>query len=58
MAKVTDVDSESCSSASVECEMCCLLDEKVMKIKTHNRDLINELTNLKDAYDILSKSEK
>ena len=58
MAKVTDIDSESSSSASAECDMCCVLDEKIVKLKTHNRDLINELTNLKDAYDILSKSEK
>ena len=29
-----------------------------MKHKAHNKDLVNELTKLKEAYDVLNKSEK
>ena len=60
MAKTVEVHSEGSPDAasvasdtsetlSFECNNCALLEAKLEKLKAHNVDLVNELTNLKDA---------
>ena len=58
MAKTTEVESDSSETSAVVCVNCADLDSKIMKLKSHNLDLIKEITNLKEACDVLNKSEK
>ena len=58
MAKVTEVESDSSETCSFVCNNCSVLEGKIVKLKSHNLDLIKEITNLKEAYDVLNKSEK
>ena len=58
MAKVTEVDSDTSDTCSLSCNNCCELEDKIVKLKSHNLDLIKEISTLKEAYDVLNKSEK
>ena len=58
MAKVTEVETDHSASSTASCVNCADLNSKIVKLRSHNLDLITELTNLKEAYDVLNKSEK
>ena len=58
MAKVTEVEINHFESSTASCVNCDDLNSKIVKLRSHNFDLVTELTNLKEAYDVLNKSEK
>ena len=58
MAKVTEVDTDTSDTCSMSCNNCCELEDKIVKLKSHNLDLIKEISILKEAYDVLNKLEK
>ena len=61
MAEIIEVFSEvsfdtsdTSETLSFDCNNCALLEDKIVKLKTHNKDLVNEFINLKEAYDVLN----